>query len=116
MAEYQAAERAAGDTTGMHHELTEVVRELVGRALADGVAPDSPAGAAVLDSLTAQYARVFARPDDTELRQWLLRRLDVAGDARTERYWQLLATVNGWPVPQTLMPVMAWFAAALRAG
>ncbi|MDH6144921.1 DNA-binding transcriptional MerR regulator [Kitasatospora sp. GP30] len=115
MAEYQAAERAAGDTTGLHHELTQAVREQVGRALTDGLAPDSPAGAAVLDSLTAQYAQVFARPDDTELRHWLLRRLDVAGDPRTERYWQLLSIVNGWPVPESLAPVMAWLAAALRA-
>jgi DNA-binding transcriptional MerR regulator len=115
MAEYQAAERAAGDTTGLHHELTEAVREQVGRALADGTAPDSPAAAGVVASLTARYAQVFDRPDDTELRHWLLRRLEVAGDLRTERYWQLLAVVNGWPVPESLAPVMAWFEAALRA-
>ncbi|MBB5918833.1 hypothetical protein BJY24_007745 [Nocardia transvalensis] len=33
MAEYQARERADGDTTGLHHELTGTVREDVGRAL-----------------------------------------------------------------------------------
>ena len=33
---------------------------------------------------------------------------------RTERYFQLLATVNGWTPPPTLTPVLDWFIAALR--
>ncbi|MCU7826688.1 MerR family transcriptional regulator [Kitasatospora sp. DSM 101779] len=115
MAEYQAAERARGDATGLHHELTEAVREAVGRSLAAGVAPESPEAAAVVDGLTARYARTFDRPDDSELRHWLLDRLEIAGDPRTERYWHLLAVVNGWPVPPGLAPVFTWFTAALRA-
>ncbi|MFJ8045425.1 MerR family transcriptional regulator [Kitasatospora sp. NPDC096147] len=115
MAEYQAAERARGDRTGLHHELTEAVREAVGRARAEGVSPASAEAAPVVDRLTARYAATFGRPDDAELRRWLLNRLEAAGDPRTERYWQLLATVNGWPVPDSLAPVLAWFAGALRA-
>lgn len=115
MAEYQAAQRAEGDTTGLHHELTEVVRDRVEHALASGIAPDSAEAKPIVDELAAQYAATFGRPDDAALRQWLRTRLDVAGDARTERYWQLLAAINGWPTPSSLAPVFAWFGAALEA-
>ncbi|MGW4890987.1 MerR family transcriptional regulator [Kitasatospora sp. NPDC004240] len=116
MAEYQAAERARGDRTGLHHELTEAVRDGVGRALDAGIDPASAQAVPVVDALTARYAQTFDRPDDAELRQWMLTRLDVAGDPRAERYWHLLAVINGWPVPPALAPVFAWFGAALRAG
>ncbi|SDT39548.1 DNA-binding transcriptional regulator, MerR family [Streptomyces sp. TLI_053] len=115
MAEYQAAERGRGDTTGLHHDLTETVRDAVGRALDAGLGPASPEAAAVVDTLTAAYARTFDRPDDADLRQWLLARLDIAADPRAERYWHLLSVVNGWPVPPSLAPVFGWFTAALRA-
>ncbi len=114
MAEYQARERAAGDTTGLHHELTEAVTEQVNRALAAGVSPESATGAAVVDDLMRRYARTFDRPDDPALRRWVLERLEVANDPRVERYWRLLATVNGWPAPAEVAPVFTWFIAALR--
>ncbi|MFG3054087.1 MerR family transcriptional regulator [Kitasatospora sp. NPDC048239] len=116
MAEHQAAERAQGDTTGLHHDLTETVREQVGHALAAGIAPTSVEAAAIIDALTARYAQVFGRADDTDLRRWLLTRLEVANDSRAERYWRLLAVINGWPVPTSLVPVFAWFIEALRTG
>ncbi|MFC6086054.1 MerR family transcriptional regulator [Sphaerisporangium aureirubrum] len=115
MAEYQAAERAEGDTTGLHHELTETVRRQVGDALTAGIAPASAEAAPVVDALTARYAQVFGRADDTGLRRWLLTRLELANDPRVERYWHLLAVINGWPVPPSLTPMFAWFIAAMRA-
>ncbi|MEV0703028.1 MerR family transcriptional regulator [Saccharopolyspora sp. NPDC050389] len=115
MAEHQAAERAQGDTTGLHHELTETVRDTVGKALSTGIAPDSAEAAPIVDGLTACYAEVFGRTDDADLRRWMLARLEVAGDPRTEHYWQLLSIINGWPVPPSLAPVFAWLTAALRA-
>ncbi|MFB6888240.1 MerR family transcriptional regulator [Kitasatospora sp. NPDC056327] len=115
MAEYQAAERARGDRTGLHHELTEAVRDAVGRAIEDGTDPASPGAAAVVDDLTARYARTFERADDARLRHWLLKRLEIAGDPRAERYWHLLAVINGWPLGPALAPVFAWFTQALRA-
>jgi len=36
-------------------------------------------------------------------------------DPRRERYFSLLAVVNGWPEPESLQPVLAWTVAALRA-
>ncbi|QXE38465.1 MerR family transcriptional regulator [Streptomyces sp. GMY02] len=116
MAEYQANERAQGDTTGLHHDLTESVRDRVGHALDAGIDPASAEAAPNIDALTTRYAQVFGRADDTELRHWLLTRLEIANDPRAERYWHLLAVINGWPVPPSLAPVFAWFIEALRAG
>ncbi|KOV30837.1 MerR family transcriptional regulator [Streptomyces sp. XY431] len=115
MAEYQAAERARGDRTGLHHDLTEAVRDRVGGALDAGLDPASPEAAAVVDALTALYAQTFDRADDASLRHWLLARLEIAGDPRAERYWHLLSVINGWPVPPSLAPVFGWFTDALRA-
>ncbi|MFJ6383534.1 MerR family transcriptional regulator [Kitasatospora sp. NPDC092039] len=115
MAEQQAAERADGDRTGLHTGLTGTVASRVRAALAAGIAPGSPAADPVVDALTAAYAEVFGRPDDAGLRQWLSDRLRVADDPRAERYWQLMATVNGWPVQESLRDVFEWFGEALRA-
>lgn len=115
MVEHQAAERAQGDTTGLHHELTAAVREQVEAALAAGIQPASDRAAPVVDSLAARYADAFGRADDTALRQWLLTRLETGADPRAERYWQLLSTINGWPPSPSLAPVFSWFIAALRA-
>ncbi|WP_327140152.1 MerR family transcriptional regulator [Nocardia sp. NBC_01327] len=115
MAEYQAKERADGETTGLHHALTEAVREEVAAALRDGIAANSTAAAAIVDSLTARYADTFGKTDDPELRRWIIERLEVANDVRVERYWRLVATINGWPPLPDLGPVFSWFGAALRA-
>ncbi|MBF6175428.1 MerR family transcriptional regulator [Nocardia blacklockiae] len=114
MAEYQAAQRAAGDTTGLHHDLTETVREEVGRALAARLAPDSEQAGGIVAALTARYARTFDKADDDQLKRWILERLEVANDPRVTRYWQLVATINGWPPLPDLEPVFAWFGQALR--
>jgi DNA-binding transcriptional MerR regulator len=114
MAEYQAAERAQGDTSGLHHELTVLVRERIGRAVAEGVEPESRAADPIIAELGAQYAATFGKSDDAALREWLWRRLEVAADPRVERYWRLLAAINRWPEPESLGPVFDWFLRALR--
>ena len=114
MAEYQAAERADGDTSGLHQDLTALVRERIAGAIADGVDPESPAADPIIAELAAQYATTFGKPDDPALRAWLWRRLEVAADPRVERYWRLLAAVNRWPEPESLGPVFEWFQRALR--
>ncbi|MFL6110979.1 MAG: MerR family transcriptional regulator, partial [Catenulispora sp.] len=115
MAEYQAAERAAGDDTGLHHEVTDTVRARITQAIAEGVEPTSAAAEAIVTELAAQYAKVFGRPDDSELRHWLLHRLNVADDPEVERYWRLLSEINGWPIPESIAPVFDWFIKALEA-
>ncbi|MFE2848948.1 MerR family transcriptional regulator [Streptomyces scopuliridis] len=114
MAEHQAAERAQGDTTGLHHDLTTAVREQVDEALAAGIHPASDQAAPVVDSLTVLYAETFGRTDDADLRRWLVTRWETGADPRAERYWQLLSAINGRPVLPTLTPVFNWFITALR--
>ncbi|GAA3262928.1 MerR family transcriptional regulator [Nonomuraea helvata] len=116
LAEYQAAERAQGDTTGLHHELTEEVRGRVGAAVAAGVDPASPQAAAIVGALATRYAQTFGRADDANLRDWMLDRLQAADEPFAERYLQLLAVINGWPVPPSMAPLFSWFIQALRAG
>ena len=114
MAEYQARERAAGDDTGLHHDLTESVRDEVIGALKAGIDPGSAAARPIIDRLTGRYAETFGKADDSALRSWILERLEVADDPRVVRYWQLVSTVNAWPAPPDLGPVFGWFAGALR--
>lgn len=116
MAEHQAAEREQDPQSGsgLHGELAELVRTKVEAALAAGVAPASAQAAPIVDELVTAYAQGFGRTDGAEFRGWILQRLETANDPRAERYWQLLAIINGWTVPPTLTPVFEWFTQALR--
>jgi DNA-binding transcriptional MerR regulator len=114
MAEYQAAERAAGDRTGLHHDLTNHVSERVIAAMAAGIDPTSQAAVTVVDDLVDRYVRTFGASDTPGYRAALVRRLQIANDPRTERYLQLLSVINGWPIQPSLSPVIAWFTRALE--
>jgi len=115
MAEYQAAERADGDRTGLHHDLTVYLHDTVARAIEEDIAPQSPDARPVLEELVSRYAQTFGALDSAAYRLSLLRRLEVANDPRAEQYWQLLGTINGWPAQPTLSPIFDWFTGALRA-
>jgi DNA-binding transcriptional MerR regulator len=116
-AAYQAAERAEGARTGTEadRQLVELVRERGELALAAGVLPGSAAARPVVDELAGAFAALFERVDGPAFRAWLLERMEQGNDPRYERYWQLIATVNGWPVGPALGPAFGWFADALRA-
>jgi hypothetical protein len=86
----------------------QAVMEHAGRAQADGVAPGSPAGRAVLDRI------VLARTPPAE-RARLREQLELFTDARVERYWHLLAVVNGRAPYPAAVPAFQWLIAALRA-
>jgi DNA-binding transcriptional MerR regulator len=132
MAEHQAAQPAGGEQPGLHGNLITVVRDKVDAALAAGIDPASgPAAERVVADVVAEYVRAFGGdtgdpdpdtgdpdpdPDGPEFRRRLLERLEVGADPRAERYWQLLAIINGWPAQPSLMPVFDWLRAALRAG
>ncbi|MER6591034.1 MerR family transcriptional regulator [Micromonospora purpureochromogenes] len=114
MAEQFAAERAESDSRGVRRDAAAVVRDQVGPALAAGVDPASPQAGPVVAAATAQYAHVWGRPDDVDLRHRLLIQLQTANDPRRERYLQLLSVINGWPAPESLAPALDWFIEALR--
>ncbi|MFI7361184.1 MerR family transcriptional regulator [Streptomyces sp. NPDC050149] len=92
-----------------------VIRDRIAPARAAGIDPGSTQARAVVDAVTAAYARQCGRPDDAALRRRLLARLDTVNDPRRERYLHLLAVVNRWPAPDPLAPELDWFCAALRA-
>ncbi|MFI1607029.1 MerR family transcriptional regulator [Streptomyces griseofuscus] len=114
MAEDHAAEQVQGDTTGPRRDLGAVVRDRVGPALAAGIAPASRQADPIVAALAAHYAHVLGRPDDAELRRLLLARLESVSDPRRDRHLQLLAVINGWPAPESLVPAFNWSIEAVR--
>ncbi|GAB3392761.1 MerR family transcriptional regulator [Amycolatopsis echigonensis] len=84
-------------------------------ALDAGAAPDSPAGRALADRIATASARPGQDPDDPAFRTKLLETISEGADPRSERYWQLLATINGWPPIPSTQEELRFLAAALRA-
>jgi hypothetical protein len=77
-------------------------------AVLRGVAPHSAEAAQVV-------ARILEPAEAPGGRAELLTRLELLSDPRIERYWQLTATINGWPPLPSPMPARRWLIAALRA-
>jgi hypothetical protein len=77
-------------------------------AVLRGVAPDSAEAAQMVD-------RILEPAGASGRQAELLARLEVLSDPRIERYWQLTATINGWPPFPSRTPALEWLIAALRA-
>ena len=80
-----------------------------------GIEPASPEAAAIVATIVPAFAGPDDDPSDPAWRTALADRLAAGTDARAERYWQLLATINGWPPVPTTVPAWEWVIAALRA-
>jgi DNA-binding transcriptional MerR regulator len=104
----QGALPAQGEASGQARPDYQETIEHAGPAAAAGVDPASLAGQAVL-------GRIVASTTSAEQRTSILRQLETFTDARVERYWQLLAILNGQPVPPSVVPAFEWLIAALRA-
>jgi DNA-binding transcriptional MerR regulator len=100
---------------GPARELAELVAARAGAALDAGVRPDEPAAAAVVAELVAAYAGAAGRPNTPEYRRELVAAVRTGYEPRAERYWQLMAVINGWPERPSQLPAWAWFLAALEA-
>ncbi|MFE2526969.1 MerR family transcriptional regulator [Streptomyces sp. NPDC059382] len=116
MAEDQAEEPSPQDIGALHSTLNRVMGERIEEAVSAGLLPASVKGEALGDSLGNLYAHAFQRAGESDLRRWLLARLRTTADPHAERYWQLLATINGWPASPTLAPVHSWFTTAFAKG
>ncbi|WP_433465452.1 MerR family transcriptional regulator [Spirillospora sp. CA-128828] len=114
MAEYQAADIEKGTYPEDPARLGRLTGEKVAAAIADGIEPRSDAARPIVDELVAAYAEAFGATDDAEFRRELRRRTEIGTDRRAERYWQLIAIINGWPVWPTMTPSFEWFIEALR--
>jgi DNA-binding transcriptional MerR regulator len=117
MAERAAAERPAAGVPdpAVAQRVAQLVAERGGAALAAGIEPAQAAAAPVADELAAAFADLHGRPDDPTFRAWLAEMVDTFADRRAERYWQLLAVMNGWPPQPSSAAAWEWFIAALRA-
>ncbi|TDV40709.1 MerR family transcriptional regulator [Actinophytocola oryzae] len=110
MSEEHAARRAEGEP--MDKPFGEARDQWLGwttratAALSSGESPSSPAGQALAGELTGAYGKPAATVADE---------LAAGTDARAERYWQLMATINGWPQWPSQVPAAEWIIAALRA-
>ncbi|WP_433330893.1 MerR family transcriptional regulator [Spirillospora sp. CA-294931] len=115
MMEQQTAEIARNEAPDDMQGLVEVTRDKVRGAQEAGIEPGSPEARPVLDEIVAAYANAYRKADTAEFRLDLLKRMEIGNDPRAERYWHLLAIINGWPQMPSLSPLFAWFIAALRA-
>ncbi|WP_371678591.1 MerR family transcriptional regulator [Streptomyces sp. NBC_01276] len=111
-AEDQVEELSRGDVHALHEALDRAMRERIDEAGRAGLLPAPAAGTFPADPLGDLYARAFERAAESDLPRWLLARLRTGADPLVQRYWRLLATVNGWPPSPTLAPVHSWFTGA----
>jgi hypothetical protein len=61
------------------------------------------------------YAAAAGRADSPEYRRELLAAARLGYEPRAERYWQLMAVINGWPEIPPRMHLWGWFVDALSA-
>jgi DNA-binding transcriptional MerR regulator len=119
MAERAATERAEGrdseETSQNAMATAKMVGSRAGEAKAAGIDPGSPEAAPIVAEMIGDYADSLGKPDSPEFRRWLIGMVDTFTDARAERYWQLLATINGWPAIPSVVPAWEWFVAGVRA-
>ncbi|MET7425612.1 MerR family transcriptional regulator [Dactylosporangium sp. NPDC005555] len=73
-----------------------------------GVAPGSPAAVPVVAAVLTRWGVA------DEDRDQLIDQLTLAVDERAERYWRLMAVINGWPPIPATMHRWEWFLNALR--
>ncbi|GIG60245.1 MerR family transcriptional regulator [Longispora fulva] len=118
MAELHAADRESQDHARSYEGWEQAGMEFSERGVAAadaGVDPTSAEGRAIIDELVGLFVAGHGGPDTPEFRTWLIEQVEVGSDARVERYWQLIGTINGWPVWPSRMHGFAWLVAALRA-
>jgi DNA-binding transcriptional MerR regulator len=109
------AETPAEPSPEAHQAMATLLRERVAAATAAGIEPDSPQAQPAAEQLVAAYARHAGRVNGPEFRSWLLELLESSSDRRYERYWQLLAIINGWPPQPSVMAAAEWLITALRS-
>lgn len=115
MAEGLVEDLPPGGSAPPRPDVVALALDHAGVAVDSGIAPESPEAAPVVAALTAHCARALDHPDDPALHRRLLHRLDTANDPRTDRYFELLAVINGWPPPELRTPALDWSVTALRA-
>ncbi|GAA1032543.1 MerR family transcriptional regulator [Virgisporangium ochraceum] len=94
-------------------ELSELAFGRIEPLVEPGLAATDPAAAPVVDEIVAAYAAAAGRDTDPAYRRELAVAARRGYEPRAERYWQLLAVINGWPPVPARMHLWGWFADAL---
>lgn len=110
----QAKAGGAGQSSesDRHRMFAENLDRTIGAAMREGVEPDSPRAAEVVDRLLG-YPGSERR---TAVRDRLRARLDAGIDERLEHYRRLLAIMHGQQPPSPRAALYAWLADAIDAG
>ena len=104
------AEPVGVDATDGLGDLLDSAGENAVAAVLRGCPPDSAEAAQVVGRILEPV------PGEHPVgREELIAGLEVATDPRIDRYWQLTATINGWPPFPSHMQGDLWLLAALRA-
>jgi DNA-binding transcriptional MerR regulator len=110
MSEAHSAARAAGQTMdapfGEMRDRWQGWTTRASAAISAGEDPTSATGQALAADIAAAFGKPAAEVADE---------IATGTDARAERYWQLMAVINGWPRWPAQVPAAEWIQAALRA-
>jgi DNA-binding transcriptional MerR regulator len=110
MSETHSANRAEGKSIDpAWPEVKDRWQDWTSRATAAVTAGEPPSSAAG-QALAAEVAAAFGVSPAEAADQ-----IATGTDTRAERYWQLMATINGWPQWPAQVPAAEWIVAALRA-
>ncbi|WP_326838096.1 MerR family transcriptional regulator [Amycolatopsis rhabdoformis] len=122
MSERHSADREADRDAGASTEVMQAQRDhwfawsaSARTALDAGAGPDSAQGRELADAIATASAGAGDDPADPAFRRALADKFASGGDPRAERYWQLLAVINGWPPIPSAQPEVGFILAALRA-
>ncbi|GAA3198367.1 MerR family transcriptional regulator [Dactylosporangium siamense] len=97
-----------GDDLNFGLTIRPLVLTHAGGAVERGVTPDSVEGRAALDRIVPAD---LPAGEAAALVTWL----ELVADPRVERYWQLLAALNGTDAGPPAVPAFTWLLAAMRA-
>ncbi|WP_033428273.1 helix-turn-helix domain-containing protein [Saccharothrix syringae] len=114
MSERHQELRAEGaDMSGPAPEQREAFGQAIAlarEALDSGVDPGSEEAAAIVRRIAETWSTAL----DVPVGPQLARRLEEFGDPRAERYWALIAKINGWPAVPDTTAERAWLVEAMR--
>jgi len=106
---------ASGTERERHGATAQLVAERAGAAVQAGMDPASDAAREIRDDLVPRMAQLYGTTDKPAFRAQLVDMIETFTDRRVERYWQLLAIMNGWPRREpSATPAWEWLLATLR--
>ncbi|PFG93552.1 DNA-binding transcriptional MerR regulator [Saccharopolyspora erythraea NRRL 2338] len=108
-----AGETMSGPAPEDAHKWWEVTDQ-ARQAAEAGTSPEGPEAAALVARIVELSTEEYGKPDSAEFRNWLADYYQQH-DERLSRYWELMATINGWPQHPNTEASSKWLAAALRA-